>query len=104
MDLGAGEKPFDRQMLFDHPDPYPIFAMLRASQPVFHNEFLGRTVWSVTKYDDCLRVLKDSETFSSRANAEVGKVMGRTLIEMDGKEHTRHRAIVQQLFVPRGMA
>jgi cytochrome P450 len=29
--------------------------------------------------------------------------MGRTVIEMDGKEHTRHRALVQQVFVPKGM-
>ena len=25
---------FDPEMLFDHPDPYPMFAMLRQSQPV----------------------------------------------------------------------
>ena len=29
--------------------------------------------------------------------------MGRTVIEMDGKEHTRHRALVQQVFVPKGL-
>jgi len=103
MDVQPGAKPFDRQMIFDHPDPYPIFAMLRASQPAFRSEFMTRVAWVVTGYDDCLRILKDPETFSSRGNAEVGKVMGRTLVEMDGKEHTRHRAIVQQLFVPKGM-
>jgi cytochrome P450 len=104
MNLASGEKPFDRQMLFDHPDPYPLFAMLRAGQPVFRSEFMTRVAWVVTRYDDCLRILKDPDTFSSRGNAEVGKVMGRTLIEMDGKEHTRHRGIVQQLFVPKGMS
>ena len=64
---------------------------------------MNRVSWVVTKYDDCLAILKDSETFSSRSNAEVGKVMGRTVIEMDGKEHTRHRALVQQVFVPKGL-
>jgi cytochrome P450 len=111
MDAPAGSsKPFDRKMLFDHPDPYPMFAMLRAGSPVFRTEFMTgddaapkRVAWIVTKYDDCLRILKDVERFSSRSNAEVGKVMGRTLVEMDGKEHTRHRGIVQQLFVPKGM-
>jgi cytochrome P450 len=57
----------------------------------------------VTRYDDCLAILRDGETFSSRSNAEVGKVMGRTVIEMDGKEHTRHRALVQSVFVPKAM-
>ena len=66
-------------------------------------EFMNRVAYSIAKYDDCLAVLKDADTFSSRSNAEVGKVMGRTLIEMDGKEHTRNRALVQQVFVPRNL-
>ncbi len=94
---------FDPQMLFDHPDPYPMFAMLRQSQPVMRSVFMNRTSWVLTKYDDCLAVLKDSDTYSSRSNAEVGKIMGRTVIEMDAKEHTRHRALVQRVFVPRGL-
>src|SRR5262245_20109335 len=94
---------FDPQLLFDHPDPYPMFAMLRQSQPVMRSEFMNRVSWVLTKYDDCLAVLKDADTYSSRSNAEVGKIMGRTVIEMDGKEHTRHRALVQQAFVPKGL-
>jgi cytochrome P450 len=94
---------FDPQMLFDHPDPYPMFAMLRQSQPVMRSVFMNRVSWVLTKYDDCLAVLKDSDTYSSRSNAEVGKIMGRTVIEMDAKEHTRHRALVQRVFVPRGL-
>src|SRR5262245_58858878 len=100
MDVAAN---FDPQMIFDHPDPYPMFAMMRASAPVMRVEFMGRVAYSVAKYDDCLAVLKDAETYSSRSNAEVGKVMGRTLIEMDGKEHTRHRMLVQNIFVPRNL-
>lgn len=94
---------FDPQMLFDHPDPYPMFAGLRATQPVMRSEFMNRVSWVLTRYDDCLAVLKDADTYSSRSNAEVGKIMGRTVIEMDGKEHTRHRALVQRVFVPKGL-
>jgi len=47
----------------------------------------NRMSWVLTKYDDCLVVLKDAEAYSSKSNAEVGKIMGRTVIEMDGKEH-----------------
>src|SRR5262245_40569826 len=94
---------FSPEFMFDHPDPYPMFAMLRQSQPVMRAEFMNRIAWVLTKYDDCLAVLKDSETYSSRSNAEVGKIMGRTVIEMDGKEHTRHRALVQRVFVPKGL-
>jgi len=94
---------FSPEFMFDHPDPYPMFAMLRQSQPVMRAEFMNRVAYILTKYDDCLAVLKDSETYSSRSNAEVGKVMGRTVIEMDGKEHTRNRALVQRMFVPKGL-
>jgi cytochrome P450 len=94
---------FDPQMIFDHPDPYPMFAMMRASMPVMRVEFMNRIAYAVTKYDDCVAVLRDAETYSSKSNHEVGKVMGRTLIEMDGKEHTRHRALIQQIFVPKNL-
>ena len=100
MDAAAS---FDPQQIFDHPDPYPMFAMLRQSQPVMRVEFMNRASWVLTKYDDCLAVLKDADTYSSRSNAEVGKIMGRTVIEMDAKEHTRHRALVQAVFVPKGL-
>jgi cytochrome P450 len=97
------ESAFDPQMMFDFPDPYPLFAEMRKAGPVTVAHVMRRTAHIVGRYDDCLAVLKDGETFSSRSNAEVGKVMGRTLIEMDGKEHTRHRALVQSLFVPKSM-
>lgn len=101
--MDDGGPKFDPQMLFDHPDPYPMFAGLRATMPVMRSEFMNRVSWVLTKYDDCLAVLKDAETYSSKSNAEVGKIMGRTVIEMDGKEHTRNRAVVQRVFVPKGL-
>src|SRR4030095_6830594 len=94
---------FSPEFMFDHPDPYPMFAMLRQSQPVMRAEFMNRIAFVLTKYDDCFAVLKDAETNSSRSNAVVGKIMGRTVIEMDAKEHTRHRALVQRVFVPKDL-
>ena len=85
----ASESAFDPQMMFDFPDPYPLFAEMRRTAAVTVARVMRRDTYVVARYDDCLAVLKDGETFSSRSNAEVGKVMGRTLIEMDGKEHAR---------------
>jgi len=99
----AGPGAFDPKMMFDYPDPYPMLADLRRTQPVMRGEFMNRVTYLLTKYDDCLAVLKDATTYSSRSNAVVGQIMGRTLIEMDGKEHTRHRALVQPVFTPKGM-
>ena len=62
---------------------------------------MTRASWVVSRYDDCLAILKDGDDVLVASNAEVGKVMGRTVIEMDGKEHTPHRALVQSVFVPK---
>src|SRR5262245_44400577 len=97
------ESPFDRRLLFDHPDPYPLFAALRRSQPVFATSHLGRPTFLLTRYDDCLSALKDAETYSSRSNVEAGQVLGRTVLEMDGREHGRNRALLQPAFVPKGL-
>jgi len=89
--------------LFDHPDPYPLFRMLRESQPVFATQHAGRPTFLLTTYDDCLAALTDEATYSSRSNAEAGQVLGRTVLEMDGREHTRYRALVQPAFVPKSV-
>ena len=101
MDDVAGA--FDPQMMFDFPDPYPLFAGLRLSEPVKHVVMMNRASYVVTRYDDVVGVLRDGDTFSSRANAEVGKFFGRTIIEMDGKEHSRNRALVSTVFIPRAI-
>src|SRR5262245_34859959 len=46
-------------------DPYPLYRRLRDEAPVHHSE--KRRVWSVTRYDDVMHVLKSPEIFSSRA-------------------------------------
>ena len=78
---------FSPQDLFDFPDPYPLFASLRQSSPVLCVEQFRRKTYMVTRYDDVATVLRDNETFSSRANAQMDDVMGRNILQMDGKEH-----------------
>src|SRR5438067_3274840 len=94
---------FDPQLMFDFPDPYPMFAEMRRAQPVAHFTMLGRENYVVTRYDDVWAVLRDGDTYSSRANFEVGKFFGRTIIEMDGKELTRTRALVSAVFSARAI-
>lgn len=89
---------FSPQDLFDFPDPYPMFAAMRQSTPVLGVEQFGRRTYMVTRYDDVATVLRDNETFSSRANAQLDAVMGRNIIQMDGREHQKHRQIVQHAF------
>lgn len=91
-------------------DPYPRFAAARADRPVelanpevFH---AGRSdvppIYTLYRYEDVERVLRDTEHFSSDGYDEVmGVVMGHTILEMDGTEHHRHRGLVAQAFRPK---
>jgi cytochrome P450 len=102
-------------------NPYPIFALVRPDHPMKREDLgdpvlstgegvdfmpLDRTVGMFTAYsfDAVQQVLKDGETFSSAAYAEVmGKVMGHTILEMDEPEHHTYRGLVQQAFSRKAM-
>lgn len=71
--------------------------------------------WILTRYEDCMAVLRDTECFSSdarNAEGELGKLVSkqrtesplgdtRTLLTIDPPAHSRMRAIVNRVFVPR---
>ena len=84
------------------PPPYGVLARLRAERPVLRMKGWMESSHLVTRYDDVVAALKDSETFSSRANARgIGIVIGRTILEMEGAEHRRQRRILTPFFAPR---
>lgn len=87
-------------------NPYPLYSQLRRRAPV-HSltgaHGLDKT-WLVTRYEDARAVLRDAERFSSRVNARgAGLVMGRTIIEMDGTEHLKHRNLITPALAPRSL-
>jgi cytochrome P450 len=95
---------FGGQMLDPVPDPYPIYARFRREQPVAPLDGPMGPNFYVTRYDDALAVLKNARRFSSRGNARgVGLVMGRTILEMEGREHVRHRNIIAPFFTGRSI-
>jgi cytochrome P450 len=81
-------------------DPYPLYKMLRASNPVVQ---LGDRFWGVAKYDDVLRVLRDPETFSSRVSIadERGEKRPPTILFDDPPVHTKMRGLLTKAFTPR---
>jgi len=85
-------------------DPYRAYARLRREEPVKLLDLPLAPGYLVTRYEDVVSVFKDAPLFSSRANAKgIGLVMGRTILEMDGKAHTQHRNIVSMAFVPKAL-
>jgi cytochrome P450 len=95
---------FGGHFMSEVPDPYPVYARLRRTEPVKLLDLPMAPAYLVTRYDDVVTVLRDATLYSSKANAKgIGLVMGKTILEMDGKEHTRHRNIVSMAFVPKAL-
>jgi cytochrome P450 len=95
---------FGGHFMSEVPNPYPAYRSLRQDEPVKLFDLPLAPGYMVTRYDDVLTVFKDAALYSSRANAKgIGLVMGRTILEMDGKEHTRHRNIISLAFVPKAL-
>ncbi|MFE9874389.1 cytochrome P450 [Micromonospora sp. NPDC005686] len=53
-------------------DPYPVLATLRRSTPVFWHE--GMRSWALTRYDDCVTVLRDHALFARDRRRTGGTV------------------------------
>jgi cytochrome P450 len=85
-------------------DPYRVYAELRRSEPVKRLQLPMHPGYLVTCYDDVRAVLSDGALYSSRSNANgIDLVMGKTILEMDGIEHRRHRNIIAPAFVPKAL-
>ena len=92
---------FGGMMLDPVRDPYAVYSRLRREQPVLLVQGILGDDYLVTRYDDVRTILTDPERFSSRANARgIGLVMGRTILEMEGKEHVRHRNLIAPFLGP----
>jgi cytochrome P450 len=72
-------------------DPHPILARLRAGAPACWVPVLG--AWLVTGYDLAVAVLRDARTFTvDDPRFSTAKVVGPSMLSLDGAPHARHRA------------
>jgi cytochrome P450 len=99
----------DADAAIDLEDRYRHFSERRRSTPVRWRSATAPSgmgpVYDVYRYDDCLRVLRDPQTFSSGVYADsLDRVLGRTIIGMDDPEHEQHRDLVAHVFRQRALA
>jgi len=113
-------------------DPYPIYRKLRDDHPVYWSK--ERNLYCVSRFDDVMEVLRDHETYSSKAMYEMlmgggattqlswqalrfvgylalkgrinplGLRSGRSIVAEDGQSHTDMRSVVNRGFTPARIA
>ena len=95
-------------------NPHPWLKQARAETPVFYMPKCD--AWCVTRHEDVLQVLKDTDNYSSRKVVEPqhlpgleralpeGHPMNAGLVNTDPPEHTRLRKLAQKAFTPKMVA
>jgi cytochrome P450 len=80
-------------------DPHPVLAELRAREPVSWLPALEG--WLVTRHDLALRVIRDAATFTvDDPRFSTGRVIGPSMLSLDGDRHARHRSPFAPPFRP----
>ncbi len=107
-DLGPDDADLTSHDTYTAGVPHATFARLRTEDPVhWTDEADGAGFWSVLRYDDCLAVSRDYETFTSSKGIRLEEMddeqteARRTLMEMDPPDHTRLRRLVNRGFTRR---
>jgi cytochrome P450 len=88
-------------------DPYPVYARMRDEAPTYFNA--RQNFFALTRFDDVLAALVDSETYSSLNGTslefmDTPKPDSGLIIFMDPPRHSRYRNLVSKAFTPRSMA
>jgi hypothetical protein len=91
-------------------DPYPIYRRLREAHPV---SLTPEGVWRLTRYEDCLRMLRfsgagmrrtDGRLPGESAEEAAANERGQFMLLTDPPKHTRLRKLVSKAFTPRAIS
>jgi len=77
-------------------DPNPIFEVFREQFPVYFDKTINTYVLS--RYEDVEHVFKSKDFTSDNYSWQLEPVHGRTILQMEGREHSVHRGLIQPAF------
>jgi cytochrome P450 len=97
---------------FSNGAPWSLFEELRRESPIHWNEEEAPNsgFYSITRFHDIVKVLRDSETFTSERFTNLEEVDAeqeearRSLLETDGTRHRALRRLLQGQFTPQAVA
>ena len=98
--------------VFDQGAPWDLFAELRENEPINWSDETdgGSGFWSVMRYHDIVRVLRDPDTFTSSHFTNLEELdpeqeeARRSLLDTDGTRHRALRRLLQNEFTPGNVA
>ena len=82
-------------------DPYPVYARLRAVEPLSYLPALG--MWYATRYDDVRAMLHDPRFVTDWPGSPIEATFGRQMLTSEGVDHRRFRSAAQPAFMPSGL-
>lgn len=77
-------------------DPYSAYAVLRQDYPVLFHE--GTNSWLISRFDDVERIFRDPDITSDNYSWQLEPVHGRTILQMEGREHSTTRNLITPAF------
>ncbi|WP_326837037.1 cytochrome P450 [Amycolatopsis rhabdoformis] len=77
-------------------DPYRAYRVMREDHPLIWHE--GMQSYVISRYSDVERAFKDPVFTSHNYDWQLEPVHGRTILQMDGREHSTHRNLVAPAF------
>ena len=77
-------------------DPFPVLTLMRDEYPVYFNEAMNS--YMISRYEDVERAFKDPAFNSNNYEWQLEPVHGPTILQMEGRDHSRHRNLVTPAF------
>src|SRR4051794_33542054 len=82
-------------------DPYTTYRILLEDYPVlFHAPTQS---WLVSRHEDLKALFRDKAFSSENYSWQLEPVHGRTILQMEGREHTAHRKLLNPFFHSSGL-
>ncbi|MGY1743482.1 MULTISPECIES: cytochrome P450 [unclassified Blastococcus] len=82
-------------------DPYPFHKVLRDHHPATYHE--ATQSWLISRYADVSGAFRNPAFSSKNYDWQLEPIHGRTILQMEGKEHATHRALLNPFFRGKGL-
>lgn len=82
-------------------DPYPFHRVMRDEFPVYFHP--GTESFVISRFDDCAAAFRNPVFSSRNYEWQLEPIHGRTILQMEGTEHAKHRALLNPFFRGNGL-